>query len=131
MKVERTNFEVGDACSLREDLGQFDLVLLANLICRLPEPLKCLNRLLGSNSLVKQGGYLVITTPFSWLEDFTNPENWLGSATQGAPESFAKLNEVLSAEYELIENSSFPFLIREHRRKYQLVYPQLTIWRKK
>lgn len=31
-------FQQGDACSLPTDLGKFDLVLMANLICRLPTP---------------------------------------------------------------------------------------------
>merc|ERR1712232_589699 len=33
----RVHFEQGDACALREDLGTFDVVLAANLLCRLPD----------------------------------------------------------------------------------------------
>ncbi len=40
----------GDACDLPAKLPQFDAVLAANLVCRLPEPLKFLDRL---PSLVK------------------------------------------------------------------------------
>ncbi|MEM6280303.1 MAG: methyltransferase domain-containing protein, partial [Verrucomicrobiota bacterium] len=41
---ERVQFEQGDAMGLREDLGAFDLVHAANLLCRLPEPMRFLNR---------------------------------------------------------------------------------------
>lgn len=51
---------------------------MANLICRLKNPMDCLNRLFGNNALVKKGGYLVLTTPFSWLEEFTPKSNWIG-----------------------------------------------------
>lgn len=37
--------------------------------------LDCLHRM---KELVKPNGYLVITTPFSWLDEFTQRENWLG-----------------------------------------------------
>lgn len=35
----------GDACHLEESLGQFDVVLAANLLCRLPEPVLFITRL--------------------------------------------------------------------------------------
>ncbi|MFM8459242.1 MAG: methyltransferase domain-containing protein, partial [Chthoniobacterales bacterium] len=41
----RVAFEVGDAMALREDLASFDIVLAANLLCRLPDPRKFLARL--------------------------------------------------------------------------------------
>ncbi|HYR58392.1 MAG TPA: putative 4-mercaptohistidine N1-methyltransferase, partial [Chthoniobacteraceae bacterium] len=64
----RVSFEHGDAMSLRGNLGRFDVVLLANLIDRLYAPLRCLQQL---PMLVKPGGQLVITSPYTWLEEFT------------------------------------------------------------
>jgi SAM-dependent methyltransferase len=64
----KIKFEVGDACNLREDLGSFDLVLASNLICRLTEPMKFLNRL---KKLVKPNGYVILSTPFTWGKQFT------------------------------------------------------------
>lgn len=66
--TSRIQFEVGDACNLREDLGAFDLVLASNLICRLTEPIKFLNRL---KTLVKPKGYVILSTPFTWGTEFT------------------------------------------------------------
>lgn len=65
----RCSFEQGDACDLRHDLGSFGCVLAANLICRLHSPFDFLRRLID---LVAPGGVLVITSPYTWLEDFTD-----------------------------------------------------------
>ena len=70
------DFLTGDACNLPENIGVFDLVHAANLICRLESPIKLLERF---HELVKPGGQLVLATPFTWLEEFTKKEHWLGS----------------------------------------------------
>ena len=69
---DRVNFEQGDAMDLRFDLGEFDLVHAANLLCRLPEPLRFLERL---KALVKAGGRLVLATPTTWMTQYTPAEN--------------------------------------------------------
>jgi len=61
-------FIQGDACALPADLGQFGMVLAANLLCRLPKPRLFLDRLA---SLVVPGGYVVMPSPYTWLEEFT------------------------------------------------------------
>src|SRR5262245_54539402 len=66
-RPERVSFEHGDAQGLRDDLGDFDLVHAANLLCRLTDPGLLLHRL---PSLVRPGGTLVLTTPCTWLEEF-------------------------------------------------------------
>lgn len=65
----------GDACDLPSNLSQFDAVLAANLVCRLPEPMKFFDRL---PSLVKPGGVLVLVSPHSWLEAWTPKDKWIG-----------------------------------------------------
>ena len=64
----RVTFQHGDACNLPEGLGQFEVVLAANLICRLPDPMGFFNRL---KDLVVPTGIVVITSPYSWLEQYT------------------------------------------------------------
>jgi ubiquinone/menaquinone biosynthesis C-methylase UbiE len=73
--ADAVRFMVGDACRLPSNLAPADAVLAANLICRLPDPKRFLNQL---PRLVKQGGIVVLTTPFSWLEAWTKQKNWLG-----------------------------------------------------
>ena len=63
----RTSFTVGDACSL-PDLGKFGCVFAANLICRLPEPADFYSRL---PDMIVPGGLLFITSPYTWLETYT------------------------------------------------------------
>lgn len=122
----RVHFEHGDAQVLRSDLGVFDVVLACNLICRLPEPIRFLQRL---PDLVKQGGQLVITTPFTWLEEYTPQAHWLGGTT--AADSFNGLRNALAADFDLIEAKDMPFLIREHARKFQWSVAQATTWMRK
>ena len=49
-------------------MGTFNLVLASNLICRLTEPMKFLNRL---EKLVKPNGYVILSTPFTWGVEYT------------------------------------------------------------
>ena len=58
---------------LPKDIGTFDVIHAANLICRLPDPDRLLLRL---PNLLKKGGRLIITTPCTWLGEFTKPEKW-------------------------------------------------------
>jgi putative 4-mercaptohistidine N1-methyltranferase len=112
----RAHFEVGDAMNLPEELGSFDLVLAANLICRLPDPQRFLQRL---PRLVNSGGQLLITTPFTWLEEFTSRGKWLGGRKEESTRSFEALKEILDLDFELQLTRDLPFLIREHERKFQ------------
>ena len=126
----RVHFETGDALHLRPGLGSFDAVLLANLIDRLHDPRRCLERLSG---LVKPGGQLVITSPYTWLEEFTPSANWLGGFASGGERISTRegLKFSLSDTFELIATKDLPFLIREHARKFQWSVAEATIWRRK
>ena len=114
----RVAFETGDAMNLRDDLGTFDVVLMANLIDRLREPQRCLARL---PALVNAGGQLVITSPYTWLEDFTPRANWLSPTLDG-------LRAALAPHFDLTATRDLPFLIREHARKFQWSVAQATVW---
>ncbi len=122
----RVAFEAGDAMALREDLGSFDVVLAANLLCRLPDPRRFLARL---PSLVRPGGQLLLTTPFTWLEEYTPRENWIGG--RGDASSADVLTGLLSPDFELRFSKDIPFLIREHARKYQWSVAWGTRWIRK
>ncbi|MDF1826214.1 MAG: putative 4-mercaptohistidine N1-methyltransferase [Verrucomicrobiales bacterium] len=119
---ERVSFEQGDAMDLRTDLGSFDLVHAANLLCRLPEPTRFLERL---PDLVNPGGTLVVATPATWMEAYTPPVNFPPALTL----DFLKGH--LGASFEIQEVNEFPFLIREHQRKLQLSTAQTSVWRRR
>jgi putative 4-mercaptohistidine N1-methyltranferase len=124
LPVENVRFEQGDACNLRGNLGAFDLVLMANLIDRLPDPARCLARL---PALVAKDGALVITSPYTWLEEYTPREKWLA----GAEGTLAALKKILAPDFEFLRALDLPFLIRDHRRKYQWSVAEASVWRRK
>lgn len=120
-------FEVGDAQNLRSDLGDFDVVLAANLLCRLPRPQLLLNRL---PSLVKSGGQLILTTPNTWLESFTRPDFWIGGRPSMGT-TLEVLTERLAPEFELVKSLDLPFSIREHARKFQWSVAEMSVWKRR
>lgn len=121
-RPSRISFEVGDAMSLRKDLGTFDLVHAANLLCRLTAPERLLARL---PELVNPGGRLVLATPATWMEAHTPPEN------QPTGLTLDYLRRHLEGKFELLTVSELPFLIREHQRKFQLSTSQTSVWAKR
>ncbi len=123
----RATFAIGDACDLPADLGAFDVVLAANLICRLPNPSRFFGRL---PSLVRPGGQLLLTTPFTWLDDYTPRELWVGATPETGP-SFAALETILAPHFELQHRADIPFLIREHSRKFQYTVALGTRWKRR
>lgn len=120
----RVTFSVQDATALPEPYGPFDVVLAANLLCRLPDPQALIGRLPG---LVKPGGQLLLTTPFTWLEEFTPRDHWIGGGSSG-PSGEEELTRRLSPHFQLHRRVDLPFLIREHERKYQLGIALGTSW---
>jgi putative 4-mercaptohistidine N1-methyltranferase len=116
---DRVSFEQGDAMELRADLGSFDIVHAANLLCRLTEPQRLLKRL---PELVKPGGQLLLTTPCTWLEEFTPSSNWPQGST------FDWLQNELRQHFTLAHRADLPFLIREHARKFQWSVALGTRW---
>ena len=125
IRRDHISFETGDAMNLRGDLGEFDIVLAANLLCRLPDPAKFLARL---PKLVKPGGRLVITTPCTWMEEFTPRANWLCSENSTTLDG---LHHHLDAHFDLVKTTDLPFLIREHARKFQWTVALASVWKRK
>ena len=119
--ADRVRFLQGDAMRLPAELGAFDRVHAANLLCRLPEPQLLLERL---PSLVEAGGELVLATPCTWLEEFTPQGNWPPGST------FDWLKSSLEPDFQLLRSSEEPFLIRETARKFQWTLSEVSVWRR-
>ncbi len=128
--LSKVNFMQGDACNLKAQYSGYDLIYAANLIDRLNEPEQFL---LSIASRLNRGGHLVITSPYTWLEEYTNKSKWLGGIKVNG-ENFTTLDgltEILSADFELLAVKEIPFVIRETQRKFQHTLSQMTIWRKR
>ena len=80
------------------------------------------------------GGLVVHVSPFSWLPQYTPQAKWLGGRVKadGAPDaSLPGLKRAMEAAgFALLHTEDFPFLIREHARKFQLGFSCVTVWKK-
>lgn len=120
----RVTFMQGDACNLELlDIGKFDVIHASNLLCRLPNPRKFLA---DAPSLLRPGGRLVLVSPYSWLDEYTESSEWIGG--QDGHDSFEALKMVLAPSFTLEHREDSPFLIREHERKFQYGVSDCTVW---
>jgi len=115
---KRVCFRAGDALDL-PPVGMFDLVLAANLIDRVRDPKKLLQKVLPA--LVRPGGVLLLTSPYTWSKEFTPPSRW-------PKDSFSTIHKLLLPHFRLVHRQNLPFLLREHRRKFQLTFADATLW---
>jgi len=123
-RPEQCLFRTGDACAPNLAFAPWDAVLAANLVCRLYNPAAFLAAL---PNLVRPGGVALLTTPCTWLEEFTPRERWLSQPGQTTLEG---LHAHLDASFVLEKTADLPFLIREHARKYQWSIAQASLWRR-
>ncbi len=127
----RIEFVQGDACNLKPMFTGFDLVLAANLIDRLYSPARFLREV---HRRIVPGGVLVITSPYTWLEEHTRREEWVGGFKKDG-ENFTTLDglDLMLGEYfeRVGEPLQVPFVIRETRRKFQHTVSELTVWRRR
>jgi putative 4-mercaptohistidine N1-methyltranferase len=125
---QRVEFHQADACNLPERYSGYDLVLAANLIDRLHSPRNFLCTIHGR---MNPGGVLVISSPYSWMEEYTKKEEWLGGYREaGEPVwTLDGLGRTLSPHFRMLgEPRPLPFVIRETRRKFQHSIAELTAW---
>lgn len=126
--VDRVEFYQGDACNLKPVYSGYDLILAANLIDRLYNPAKFLENI---HTRINAGGLLIIASPYTWLEEHTPRESWLGGFKKDG-ESYTTLDALkdhLAAHFKLVgKPQDVPFVIRETRHKHQHTISELTIW---
>ena len=95
----------------------------------------------------------MLVSPYSWLAEYTEPSRWLGGKSAGGPSSSDAVAALLQPDFvrrpsprhrrlvgsdcgrvaaqELLERSQFPFLIREHARKYAWAVSECSVWRRR
>jgi putative 4-mercaptohistidine N1-methyltranferase len=120
LRKSNVRFEVGDAMNAGHWTSEpFQMVAAVNLLCRLPAPREFLSNLAA---LVAPGGQLLLASPYSWLEQYTPRKEWLSSK---------EVERILRQDFNLVGRRDLPFVIREHRRKYQLVISEATTFGRK
>ncbi len=124
----RVQFFQADACNLKPLYRDYDLVVAANLIDRLYQPRKFLQEI---PKRIVSGGILLLSSPYTWLEEHTHREEWLGGFKRNG-ENFTTLDalrELLAPHFRLLQDPfDQPFVIRETARKYQHSLAQVTLW---
>ena len=129
---DKIAFMQGDACNLTDKYTDYDLVFAGNLLDRLYDPAKFLNLIKGR---IRPGGLLILTSPYTWLEEFTPRDKWLGGFKANTGENYTTLEgltDTLSPEFEMVdEPTDIPFVIRETARKFQHTISQMSVWQKK
>ena len=113
----RVQFIQGDALNLDSSLQNFDLIFCSNLIDRLENPTKFIKDI---QSRLNDNGMLVILSPYTWLEEYTKKENWLGGYYEDDKKIYTlcKLKQELHS-FELIDRFDIEFVIKETKRKFQ------------
>ncbi len=123
----KVEFWQGDACNLKEIHQDFDLVFASNLIDRLYDPKKFLDSLA---SRLNKNALLILTSPYTWQEESTPKERWLGGFKKNGEnfDTLEGLEEILEPHFRLKETRDIPFVIRETARKFQHSVAQMSIW---
>lgn len=126
----RVQFCVGDACRIAPSLTDYDVVFAGNLIDRLYQPAAFLE---GIVSRLVAGGLLVVTSPYTWLQEYTPRERWLGGRiVDGSPVTTLQgMQQALAPTCELIGTRDIPFVIRETARKHQHTLAEASFWRRR
>lgn len=125
------SFMQGDACNLTDKFTDYDLVFAGNLIDRLYKPDQFLALI---KKRIRPGGLLILSSPYTWLAEFTDRDHWLGGFKAKNGENYTTLDgltDFLQPEFRLLENPrNIEFVIRETKRKFQHSVAQLSIWEK-
>lgn len=127
--ADRVAFSQGDATNLKSQFNDYDLILASNLIDRLARPALFLKNIV---SRLKPGGVLILTSPYTWLSEYTEKANWLGGFKRDGENVTTRrsLEEHLKPNFELLTTQDIPFVIRETARKYQHTLAEVTVWRR-
>lgn len=127
--THKVNFAQGDACNLKSLYSNYDVIFCANLIDRLYDPRMFLRTI---PERLTERGYLIISSPYTWLEEHTEKSKWLGG-TKVNGENFTTLDglkKALTPQFELVTTQDIPFVIRETQRKFQYGVAEMSIWKR-
>ena len=129
--ADNVDFWQGDACNMKAHFAGYDLIMATNLIDRLYEPLLFLDNV---DQRINKGGYLILTSPYTWLEEYTKKEFWLGGYRDDEGNEVSTLDglkKALESKFELIATHDVPFVIPETARKFQHTISQMSVWKKR
>ena len=80
------------------------------------------------------GGLLVISSPYTLLEEYTPKSNWIGGLQENgeARTVLQGMQTVLAPHFQMVRAPlDVPFVIRETSRKFQHSIAEMTVWERK
>ncbi|MHC4937624.1 MAG: methyltransferase domain-containing protein [Planctomycetota bacterium] len=112
-----TGFLVGSALDLPFADRMFETVIALNLLDRVPDPARALDELARVTK-----GSLFVSSPYTWLEEFTPRERWLGGFVRnGDPvRGIETVRERFANEFTIVDERRLPFFIPHHARSGQI-----------
>lgn len=126
-KLNKIKFIQMDACDLPLHNNKYDLIFGGNLIDRLPDPELFL---ISVSEILNDNGILVLTSPYTWLEQYTKKSKWICTTEK---DTNMMLKKILGNEFEKIEleEKQIYFLFSESDYIKQSSYAEITCWKKK
>ncbi|MFZ2447650.1 MAG: methyltransferase domain-containing protein [Syntrophobacteraceae bacterium] len=127
-RTQNVEFIVADAHALPFRSGAFTCVASLNLVDKVPGPL---DHVLETNRVARsRGAQLLISDPFSWSEEVSPPENWLGGMESGefAGPAIENISRLLAGEggkvsppWSIARRGSVWWKIRNHSNHFELI----------
>ncbi len=129
-ECKKVAFWQADACNLKPIFKDFDLIFAGNLLDRLYDPKKFLDSIA---SRLNEGGLFIMTSPYTWQEESTPKEKWIGGYKKDGENvsTLEGLKEILEPQFELFDRQDIPFVIQETARKHQHTVAEMTVWKKR
>ena len=128
---EKVAFLQADACNLKPIYTDYDLVFAGNLLDRLYAPARFLRMI---HERIRPGGLLVLASPYTWLAEHTEREEWIGGFKRDGENvtTLDGLDEILGERFvRLGEPRDVEFVIRETKRKFQHTVSEVTVWERR
>ncbi|MFP4471347.1 MAG: 5-histidylcysteine sulfoxide synthase [Bacteroidales bacterium] len=128
---KKVEFYQADAVNLKPQYDHYDLVYAGNLVDRLYDPAKFLDHI---HQRINSGGLLILSSPYTWDEEYTKKEKWIGGFKEdGEPVTTLNgLHRHLDTNFRLIAGPfEVPFVIRETKRKHQHTLSEFTVWERR
>ncbi|MGQ9862382.1 MAG: 5-histidylcysteine sulfoxide synthase [Thiobacillaceae bacterium] len=128
--ADRVAFWQGDAANLKPQFKGYDLIFAGNLIDRMARPRAFLSTI---HERLQSGGLLILTSPYTWLEEYTAKSEWIGGFERDgrAVTTLDGLHAILNTHFHLVDRRDVPFVLRETARKFQHSLAEMTVWERR
>lgn len=114
----RLTFTLMDACCMPLHMGEFDVVVLSEILTFCQSPKSILGRMSGDHGLCKKGGLLIVASAEDWSETTCAKDAWLDGTE-------------LHEDFNLLHEANLPYTLMKHSRKFDLRIVNVRCWQRK